>query len=141
MIGRFSKLGEYQELFQKRELLQCLAGGLLALAAYVWEVQGLAPGWIGLGLGLIAVALTGLPIVWGAAQGLMQRRVNVDELVALAIAASLIQGEVVTAAVVGFIMGLIAVIKYKDRALLTLLSIPVGIIIIAWTIAEIAFPH
>jgi hypothetical protein len=43
--------------------------------------------------------------------------------------------------VVGFVMGLIAVIKYKDRALLTLLSIPVGIIIIAWTIAEIAFPH
>lgn len=43
--------------------------------------------------------------------------------------------------VVGFVMGLIAVIKYKDRALLTFLSIPVGIIIIAWTIAEIAFPH
>lgn len=43
--------------------------------------------------------------------------------------------------VIGFVMGLIAVIKYKDRALLTLLSIPVGLIIIAWTIAEIAFPH
>ena len=43
--------------------------------------------------------------------------------------------------VIGFIMGLIAIIKYKDRALLTLLSIPVGIIIIAWTLAEIAFPH
>ena len=43
--------------------------------------------------------------------------------------------------VVGFIMGLVAIIKYKDRALLTLLSIPVGIIIIAWTLAEIAFPH
>jgi hypothetical protein len=43
--------------------------------------------------------------------------------------------------VIGFIMGLVAIIKYKDRALLTLLSIPVGIIIIVWTIAEIAFPH
>jgi hypothetical protein len=43
--------------------------------------------------------------------------------------------------VIGFVMGLIAVIKYKGRALLTLLSIPVGIIIIAWTIAEIAFPY
>lgn len=43
--------------------------------------------------------------------------------------------------VIGFIMGVIAIIKYKDRALLTLLSIPVGIIIIAWTLAEIAFPH
>lgn len=43
--------------------------------------------------------------------------------------------------VIGFVMGLIAIIKYKDRAMLTLLSIPVGLIIIAWTIAEIAFPH
>lgn len=106
MIGRFSKLGEYRELFQRREAVQCLSGGVLALAAFVWESQGIAPAWAGLALGLAAVALTGLPIVWGAVQGLMERRVNVDELVALAIIASLIQGEVVTAAVVGFIMAL-----------------------------------
>ncbi|WP_320164219.1 hypothetical protein [uncultured Trichococcus sp.] len=43
--------------------------------------------------------------------------------------------------VVGFILGLIAIIKHKDRALLTLLSIPVGLVIIFWTLAEIAFPH
>lgn len=43
--------------------------------------------------------------------------------------------------VIGFVMGLMAVIKYKDRAILTLLSIPVGLLIIFWTIAEIAFPH
>ena len=43
--------------------------------------------------------------------------------------------------VIGFIMGLIAIIKYKERALLTLLSIPVGLVIILWTLAEIAFPH
>ena len=42
---------------------------------------------------------------------------------------------------VGFIMGLIAIIKYKDRALLMLLSIPVGLVIILWTFAGIAFPH
>lgn len=106
MIGRFSKLGEYRELFQKREVLQCLTGGVLALAAFVWQSQGFAPAWAGLALGHAAVALTGLPIIWGAVQGLMERRVNVDELVALAIIASLIQGEVVTAAVVGFIMAL-----------------------------------
>jgi len=106
MIGRFSKLGEYRELFQKREVLQCLTGGVLALSAFVWQSQGFAPAWAGLALGLAAVALTGLPIVWGAVQGLLERRVNVDELVALAIIASLIQGEVVTAAVVGFIMAL-----------------------------------
>lgn len=106
MIGRFSRLGEYRDLFQRREALQCLAGGLLALSSYVWEARGLEPAWAALALGLASVALTGLPIVWGAAKGLWERRVNVDELVALAITASLIQGEVLTAAIVAFIMAL-----------------------------------
>jgi Zn2+/Cd2+-exporting ATPase len=106
MIGRFSKLGEYHELLQQRETLQCLVGGGFALASYLWGSFGLAPAFAAQGLALVAVALTGLPIIWGAAQGLMERRVNVDELVALAITASLIQGELLTAAIVGFIMSM-----------------------------------
>lgn len=43
--------------------------------------------------------------------------------------------------VAGFIVGVVSIIKNKDRALLTLLSIPVGLLIIFWTIAEIAVPH
>lgn len=43
--------------------------------------------------------------------------------------------------VAGFIVGVASIIKNKDRALLTLLSIPVGLLIIFWTIAEIAVPH
>lgn len=43
--------------------------------------------------------------------------------------------------VTGFITGIVSIIKNKDRALLTLISIPVGLLIIFWTIAEIAFPH
>ncbi|MEN6328212.1 MAG: hypothetical protein ABFD18_18640 [Syntrophomonas sp.] len=43
--------------------------------------------------------------------------------------------------VVGFIIGAISIIKNKDRALFTLLSIPVGLLIIFWTVAEIAVPH
>ena len=43
--------------------------------------------------------------------------------------------------VAGFVMGVISTVKNKDRALLTLLSIPVGLLIIIWTAAEIAFPH
>lgn len=41
----------------------------------------------------------------------------------------------------GFIMGVISIVKNKDRALFTLLSVPVGLLIIFWTIAEIALPH
>ncbi|AHM57944.1 hypothetical protein EAL2_808p04400 (plasmid) [Peptoclostridium acidaminophilum DSM 3953] len=41
----------------------------------------------------------------------------------------------------GFINGLIAIIRNKDRALLTLLSIPVGLVIIIWSALEMMFPH
>lgn len=43
--------------------------------------------------------------------------------------------------VFGFIMGVVSFVKNKDRSLLTLLSIPVGLLIIFWIAAEIAFPH
>ncbi len=38
--------------------------------------------------------------------------------------------------VIGLVLGLIAVFKYKDKALLTLLSIPIGTIIVVWFAAE-----
>lgn len=43
--------------------------------------------------------------------------------------------------VIGFIMGIVSFVKNKDRSLLTLLSIPLGLLIIFWIAAEIAFPH
>lgn len=43
--------------------------------------------------------------------------------------------------VIGFIMGIVSFVKNKDKSLLTLLSIPIGLLIIFWVAAEIAFPH
>jgi hypothetical protein len=43
--------------------------------------------------------------------------------------------------VIGFIMGIVSVVKNKDRSLLTLLSMPIGLLIIFWIAAEITFPH
>lgn len=43
--------------------------------------------------------------------------------------------------VAGFVMGAISIVKNKDRALFTMLSIPVGLLIIFWVAAEIVFPH
>ena len=57
-------------------------------------------------LALVCVAFNGLPIIWGAIKGLINKEVNVDELVSLAIIASLIQGEFLAAAVVSFVMTL-----------------------------------
>ena len=105
MIGRFSPLGAFQGLFRYREFTRCLAGGALALAAWGLD-SGHGPSLTGIALGLASVAINGLPIILGAAKGLLARRVNVDELVSLAILASLAQGELLTAATVSFIMGI-----------------------------------
>lgn len=43
--------------------------------------------------------------------------------------------------VIGFIMGLIAIIKYKNRSIMVLLSIPIGILIIFWILTELAYSH
>jgi len=106
MIGRFSNVGSYKELFNLREFLLCALGGALALASYAWGESGASPAWLATVFAALSVALNGLPILTEAAKGLWERRVNVDELVSLAIAASILQGDFLTAAVVSFIMTL-----------------------------------
>jgi len=114
MIGRFSRLGVYEELLQSSAFIKLGIGALLALAGFVLE-QWLEPGarkqLVSSGLYLASVAVNGLPIVVGAVQGLLERRVNVDELLALAIVASLAGGELLTAAVVSTIMVLGSLIE------------------------------
>ncbi len=110
MIGRFAHLGVYNGLFSLREFYLCLGGGALALASLGVERAG-GPGYAAILLGLGAVAVNGIPIVIEAAKGLWERRVNVDELVSLAIVASLARGEVLTAATVSFIMTLGALVE------------------------------
>jgi hypothetical protein len=41
----------------------------------------------------------------------------------------------------GFITGIAAIFKNKDRAILTFLAILVGIVIMLWTALEFIFPH
>jgi Zn2+/Cd2+-exporting ATPase len=104
MIGRFSKLGVYQELFRLRDFYLAASAALLALISFIVDYGSPTAGRLGIALALISVAVNGTPIVWGAVKGLLKREVNVDELVSLAIIASLIQGEYLTAAVVSFVM-------------------------------------
>jgi Cd2+/Zn2+-exporting ATPase len=104
MIGRFADRGVYRELLQSGDFYRVAAAGIFALGSYGWGAtrgEGALPAQL---FALASVALNGLPIVWGAMRGLLERRLNVDELVSLAILASLIQGEFLTAAVVAFVM-------------------------------------
>lgn len=104
MIGRFSKLGVYQELLRLQDFYIAFAGVLLALLSYIIDYGNPSPSFLGNAFALLSVTINGVPIVWGALKGLVEREVNVDELVSLAIIASLIQGEFLTAAVVSFVM-------------------------------------
>ena len=104
MIGRFSKLGVYQELCRLRDFYITFAAAMLALLSYLIDYGNQSTSFWGNAFALISVAINGFPIIWGAVKGLIKREVNVDELVSLAIIASLIQGEFLTAAVVSFVM-------------------------------------
>ncbi|HOX38352.1 MAG TPA: cation-translocating P-type ATPase [Candidatus Brocadiia bacterium] len=108
MIGRIIKLGIYGELKQSEDFKRVAFAGALALASYLWDGSGESASGsasvAGTGLALASVALNGAPIVWGAIKGLLNREVNVDELVSIAIVASLVSGEFLTAAVVSFVM-------------------------------------
>ena len=42
---------------------------------------------------------------------------------------------------IGFLLGIVSVVKNKDRSILTLLAILIGLLIILWIAAEIVFPH
>ena len=109
MIGRFSQLGVYRELVRSRDFYRIAFAGALALASYLWDREG--PSTVGVALALTSVGLNGVPIVYGAVQGIVRRKLNEDELVALAIIASLFKGEYLTAAVVSFVMVLGALIE------------------------------
>ncbi|HEY3381601.1 MAG TPA: cation-translocating P-type ATPase [Vicinamibacterales bacterium] len=105
MIGRFSQLGVYRELLRSQDFLRVAIAGGLALASYLLpNGGGPLTSHVGAALALASVALNGAPIIWAALKGLFEKRVNVDELVALAIAGSLLRGEFLTAAVVSFVM-------------------------------------
>lgn len=104
MIGRFAKLGVYRELVQLKDFYFAFGAVLLALLSFIIDQGRSTTSLAGNFLAIVSVAINGAPIIWGAIKGLLQRRVNVDELVSLAIVASLVQGEYLTAAVVSFVM-------------------------------------
>ncbi len=80
------------------------ATGALILAAWIVSLAGVDVPYLAEILALAAVGIGGLGIVWGALQGLWQRQVNVDELVSIAVIASVLAGEYLSAGLVVFMM-------------------------------------
>jgi Cd2+/Zn2+-exporting ATPase len=106
MIGRFSRPGVYRELLQQEDFIRVVLAGIFALLSLLLD-KGIYPtsaiklalnlsedtvATMAMGLALASVTINGLPIIWGGIKGLVQRKLNVDELVSLAIIACLVRG-------------------------------------------------
>jgi Cd2+/Zn2+-exporting ATPase len=116
VIGRFAHLGVYEDLLKSRDFLKVGFAGLLALAGFITGRYSADYTVISKTLILASVAINGLPIIVEAGRGLIEKRVNVDELLAIAIIACLVSGEFLTAAVVSFIMVFGALIEEAAAA-------------------------
>lgn len=106
MVGRFADTAVYKEIFQSKDFFRVGIGALLIPAAlFLKKVQ---PNLFSFGLAnlllLASIALNGVPIVIDAVRGLLKRKLNVDELVSIALIACLISGCYLEGAVVAAIM-------------------------------------
>lgn len=107
MIGRHSDLSIYRELFRSEDFYKVAGGALLIPIAYIFSsnVEPLVANLTLMELLLVAsIVINGVPIVIEAVKGLMEREINVDELVSIAIIACLINGNYLEGAIVSAIM-------------------------------------
>ncbi|MDC7222332.1 MAG: cation-translocating P-type ATPase [Spirochaetales bacterium] len=101
MIGRYSDLSLYREIFKSKDFFRVLGGVVLIPIALLvgreWEIASPI-------LLIASLAINGFPIVKEAFLGLIKKQVNVDELVSIALVACLINGNYLEGAVVAAIM-------------------------------------
>jgi Cd2+/Zn2+-exporting ATPase len=111
MLGRFANIQRYRSVLRSIDFCRIFAAGLMIGTGFILgQISRSDLWWLDL-FPLTALVLTGGPIVWGALQGLVRCRINVDELVSIAIVATLVLGEYTTAAIVAFIMAAGALIE------------------------------
>jgi Zn2+/Cd2+-exporting ATPase len=116
VIGRFSRLDTYRELFDIKDIVRVAFGGFLALAGFLMEFGSGFLVVSGKVFILTSIAINGFPIVRGAISGLIEKKINVDELVSLAILASILMGEFLSAAVISFVMVIGSLIEEATAA-------------------------
>jgi Cd2+/Zn2+-exporting ATPase len=93
----------YEVVIKTRDFAITATTGVLILVSAILSLFPVSPV-VPMMLALIAVAVGGLTIAVSAIRGLLSRKINVDELVTIAIVASVIYGEYLSAAFVAFMM-------------------------------------
>jgi Cd2+/Zn2+-exporting ATPase len=96
-------LKRYRSVLISKEFIITASAGVLILVSAILSLSG-TPFWVHTSFAVAAIAVGGIPIAFDAMKGLSQRQVNVDELVAIAIVASTIYQEYLSAAFVAFMM-------------------------------------
>src|SRR5438105_12818213 len=97
--ARRSAWAHYRPILTSRDFLFAAATGLLALASWMVLLAG-GPAAVVNALGLAAALVGGALIAWGAVGGVMRGKLNVDELVTIAIVAAVSVQEYLGAALV-----------------------------------------
>jgi len=95
------------------QLFSCLIGAVFIVNTYLLEIftSHLFAAQLS---AIIAALIFGLPIVWTAIKDLLQGRLYMNELVALALLASFVQEDFKTAGLIGFFMLLSLIIEQKS---------------------------
>ena len=93
----------YRVALTSTDFLFAVLTALLTLASWLLSLAGGPPAVVA-GLGIAGALAGGIPIAVGALRGLLAREMNVDELVTIAIGASIVVGEYWGAALVAFMM-------------------------------------
>ncbi len=120
--GWLDKLAQYRAVWSSPDFITSAATILLITASWLTSLAGIGIGlpvdeaswlaavagsetdWLPPALGLAGVAIGGAKIAVGAVRGLLERELNVDELVTIAIVAAVILGEYLSAGLVAFMM-------------------------------------
>jgi Cd2+/Zn2+-exporting ATPase len=102
VIGRYKERGVYRQLLQMREFYLVTAGIIFLVLSFAFGKKGSV--WLPDFFALCSLVILGGPIVLDAARGVLRKKLNVDELVSLAIMACVLIGEYFPAAVVALVM-------------------------------------
>ncbi len=94
----------YEKVLRTPEAALVIISGLLILMSWLIQLTNVGPTWLSPAVALIAAVLAGWPILGWAWEGVKEKQINADQLVIIALVASVIAREYIAAAIVAFIM-------------------------------------
>jgi Cd2+/Zn2+-exporting ATPase len=94
----------YEEVLRTPEAALVVISGLLILTSWLIQLTGIGPTWLSPAVAIFAAALAGWPILGWAWEGVKEKHINADQLVIIALVASVFAREYIAAAIVAFIM-------------------------------------